>query len=121
MDGAGVVDQHVEAVVPGAEVAGEGADGVQVLQVGQPVADGPAAGRFGHLALGPGRPSLVARVHQRQRRIGRNLGAETREPRQAEPRQHAANARRKWPLEKHSTSPFTSRSCSMIRLARTVT
>jgi hypothetical protein len=53
VDAASILDEHVEPVMGGAEVAGEGADRIDVLQIGQAVADADAAGRRGDAAPGP--------------------------------------------------------------------
>ena len=53
VDGASVMDEHVDPVMGGAEVAGEGADRIEVLQIGQAVTDADAAGRRGDAAPGP--------------------------------------------------------------------
>ena len=67
MDGARVVDEHVELVLGGAELAGEGADRIEVLQIGQAVADASAAGRRGDAAPDPHRPAAIPgqEVHRR--------------------------------------------------------
>jgi hypothetical protein len=57
VDAASILDEHVEPVMGGAEVAGEGADRIEVLQIGQAVAD--AAGRRGDAAPGPALPGRV--------------------------------------------------------------
>ena len=59
MDGASVVDEHVEPVMGGAELAGEDADRIEVLQIGQAVADASAARRRGDAALGPLSPAAI--------------------------------------------------------------
>ena len=60
VDGACVVDEHVEPVMGGIELAGEVADRIEVLQIGQPVADARAAGRGGDAAPGPLSPAAIA-------------------------------------------------------------
>jgi len=67
MDGASVMDEHAEPVMGGAEVAGEGTDRIEVLQIGQAVADADAAGRRGDAAPGPLSPAAVPgeEVHRR--------------------------------------------------------
>jgi hypothetical protein len=59
VDAASILDEHVEPVMGGAEVAGEGADRIDVLQIGQAVADADAAGRRGDAAPGPALPGRV--------------------------------------------------------------
>jgi hypothetical protein len=67
VDGARVVDEHIEPVMGSAEPAGEGADRIEVLQVGQAVTDVGAAGRRGDATLGPLGPAAVPgeEVHRR--------------------------------------------------------
>ena len=51
----------------GAELAGEDADRIEVLQIGQAVADASAAGRGGDAAPGPLSPAAIPgeEVHRR--------------------------------------------------------
>ena len=60
MDGPRVLDEHVKPVMAGGELAGEGAHRVQILKIGQAIADSGAAGRRRDAAPGPLRPALVA-------------------------------------------------------------
>lgn len=59
-DDARVVDERVEPVMGGAEPAGEGADCIDVLQIGQAVADARAAGRCRDRVPGTLRPAMIA-------------------------------------------------------------
>jgi hypothetical protein len=59
-DDARVVDERVEPVMGGAEPAGEGANCIDVLQIGQAVADARAAGRCRDRVPGTLRPAMIA-------------------------------------------------------------
>jgi hypothetical protein len=60
VDDARVVDERVEPVMGGAEPAGEGADRIEVLKIGQAVADARAAGRCRDRVPGTLRPAVIA-------------------------------------------------------------
>jgi hypothetical protein len=74
VDAASILDEHVEPVMGGAEVAGEGADRIEVLQIGQAVADADAAGRRGDAAPGPLGPAAFPAEEVRRRAGRRRAG-----------------------------------------------
>jgi len=106
VDGASVMDEHVNPVMGGAEVAGEGMDRIEVLQIGQAVADAGAAGRRGDAA--PGQRD-GGRIPDPGGRAGNEDGPPVEAPGTASRAEAAAGADRAGiqllPGE-HSRSPF---------------